>query len=87
MENNLENRLFNYLKKNPKIIFDSLDNSMVFYDKNNWKLESIYIEDDEFFECRVILHENTLPAVSILLIPKEFLRKEKLNNLNEKNLM
>jgi len=87
MENNLENRLFNYLKKNPKIIFDSLDNSMVFYDKNNWKLESIYIEDDESFECRVILHENTLPAVSILLIPKEFLRKEKLNNLNEKNLM
>jgi len=85
MRTDLENRLFNYLKKNPKIILDSLDYSVMYYDKKTWKLDSVSIENEKYFECGVILYENVLPAISCLPIPEEFLRKEKLNELNKRS--
>lgn len=88
MDRELNSRLFDFLKKNPKVITDSLNNSLVHYDKKNWKLDSVYIEDDNCFECKVFLDKKMLlPATTILDIPKQFLRKEKLLKLkiNEEN--
>ena len=73
----LEIKLFNYLKNNPKVITDSF--GYMAYDKNNWILDDISIEDDNCFECRVFLFPGWLsPAVSVLPIPKNFIRREKL---------
>lgn len=78
----LECKLYNYLKKNPKVILDSLDNSHINYDKDNWELYKVEIEDDKSFICYVSLFPGWLPAISTLEIPTEFIRKEKLQKIS-----
>ena len=83
MRTDLENKLFNYLNDNPKIILDSLKYNAIYYSEKKWMLQNVEIEDDNTFVCYVILKEGWLPAITTLNIPQKFLRREKLEKINE----
>lgn len=65
-----------------EFIKKSLDESWMTYEKI--EIESVEIVYGECFEIRVLLFNNIFsPAISTLPIPQKFLRKMKLNKLNE----
>jgi hypothetical protein len=76
----LNEKLFDYLTKCPKIIKDSLD-------QNNMRYQHIKIlrvsinEDDWIFEVEVETHISSGRVLGTFPIPKNFLRRMKLEKL------
>lgn len=80
--NNFELELKEYLNKHTNVIEKSLKQSYLFYD--TIKVNEVEIDDD-FFSAKVqILKNSTSNCISPYIpIPKKFLRKIKLEKLNE----
>jgi len=80
--NDIDEKLLKYLKDNPKIIKESLDNSFRWYDYI--KILEVSIDSDyEKFDVAVETYEGGRCS-TWLPMPKKFLRKLKLNHLYQK---
>lgn len=79
----IELKLKEYLSKNPEVIEKSLKDNFYHYDFI--KVDSVEIEDDFFSAYCQIIEGNRCGSNSPFLpIPKKFLRKNKLEQINKK---
>lgn len=80
MMNELEQKLLLWFKENPKYILSYM--SMINYDKDNWLLEKVYVEDAN--KCTIyvkLFPEYKLPLSIMINIPKQFYREQKLKRI------
>jgi len=78
----IEDRLLEYLHKNPESVIENLKNSfMNVPDYSIVRVENVYLERDNLYECHVKWHKDLMCAISVLPIPEGFLRQMKLERI------